>query len=64
MEVEMWTSCLAPDTPEELLASKNPFVEAMADLLEGLLPGKKREAVEKERSAKKRKPFFLRGGRS
>lgn len=50
--------------PEELLASKNPFVEAMADLLEGLLPGKKREAVEKERSAKKRKPFFLRGGRS
>lgn len=49
--------------PEELLVSKNSFVGAMTDLLEDLLPDKKREAVEKGRSTRKKKSFFLRGGR-
>ena len=49
--------------PEELIASKNSFVEAMADLLESLLPDKKREVVGRGRRTRKKRSFFLRGGR-
>lgn len=49
--------------PEELIASKNSFVEAMADLLEDLLPDKKREVVGRGRRTRKKRSFFLRGGR-
>lgn len=53
---------LGAGCPEELFESKNAFVEALRDILVGLLSGRKKEMVEKTRGTKKKKSFFSRGG--
>lgn len=49
--------------PEELIGSKNAFIEAARDLLSELAPPKRAEAIkDKKVLAKKKRPLFGRGG--